>query len=120
MGASFMAITEFDGLGGHSYTNVAVAVRDVSANPNSTACAGGKRLCQGILASNADCFHSSGCKFGPKLINVNLSSTFDDYLNIHTRTQVLATISADRTRVKILDPRLNRDKGLPNDHPCER
>ena len=81
------AITEFGGLGGHTYDTVSVAVRDVSADPNSTACAGGRRLCDGILASNADCFHSSGCARGPKLFNVNLSSTFDDYLNVHTALQ---------------------------------
>jgi hypothetical protein len=53
-GASFMAITEFDGQGGHSYEGVAVEVRNVAADPLAM-CAGGKRLCQGILASNADC-----------------------------------------------------------------
>lgn len=26
--------------------------------------------------------HSSGCKHGPRLRNVTLSSTFDDYLNM--------------------------------------
>ena len=54
-GASFMAVTEFDGLGGHSYDGVAVKVRDVVVADPPAMCAGGQRLCQGILASNADC-----------------------------------------------------------------
>eukprot|EP01052_Picozoa_sp_SAG31_P000597 SAG31_NODE_17_length_35773_cov_25.999271_22_plen_116_part_00 len=53
-GASFMAVTEFDGEGGHSYDSVAVQLRDVASDPLAM-CAGGRRLCQGILASNADC-----------------------------------------------------------------
>jgi hypothetical protein len=111
-----------------------VKVRDVGANPQSM-CADGKRLCQGILASNADCFHSSGCKRGPSLTNVTLSSTFDDYLNVHTRSQLLvqlpppvpprpaaaaaaaALANMSSGGLIILDPRLNRDKGLPNDAP---
>lgn len=110
-----MAITEFDGTGSHSYTDVAVRVRDVSADPTAM-CADGTRLCQGILASNADCFHSSGVCLGPRLTRVELSSTFDDYLNIHSRTQVVSR-RLSGNRLTILDPRLERDKGLPNDHP---
>ena len=53
-GAPFMAVTEFDGQGGHTYERIAVRVRNVTADPLAM-CAGGKRLCQGILASNADC-----------------------------------------------------------------
>jgi hypothetical protein len=117
-GASFMAITEFDGEGGHSYTNVSVRVRDVPAdNASGALCASGQRLCHGVLASNADCFHSSGVKRGPRLRNVTLSSTFDDFLNIHTRTQLLAELGTGLHSVTILDPRLLRDKGLPNDGP---
>ena len=73
-----MAITEFGGGGGHSYTDVRVAVRGGTRAPGEL-CAGGRRLCAGILASNADCFHSSGVVAGPRLTRVELSSTFDDY-----------------------------------------
>ena len=72
-----MAITEFGGGGGHTYTDVRVAVRG-GTRPGEL-CAGGRRLCAGILASNADCFHSSGVVAGPRLTRVELSSTFDDY-----------------------------------------
>ena len=117
-GSTFMSITEFDGVGGHVYRNVRVVVRNVSNSDADTTCANGTRLCHGILASNADCFHSSGVKHGPKLYDVELSSTFDDYLNIHTRTQVVGQreIGA-QNRLTILDPRLKRDKGLANDAP---
>jgi len=50
------------------------------------------RLCFGILASNADAFHSSGCQVGPKLNNVTLSNNFDDFMNVHSRMQLLGDI----------------------------
>ena len=58
-----MAITEFDGQGGHSYDGIAVEVRNVASDPLAM-CAGGKRLCQGILASNADCCALCAYSFG--------------------------------------------------------
>ena len=67
-----MAITEFDGLGGHLYDNVRVVRREISnsSTDGSAAaradalCAGGTRACFGVIASNADAFHSSGVKVG--------------------------------------------------------
>ena len=70
-----------------------------------------------ILASNADAFHSSGVALGPRLTRVELSATFDDYLNIHSRAQVVSGRKNGTNRLTILDPRLARDRGLPNDAP---
>lgn len=56
--ASFMAITEFDGEGGHSYDNFRVVRRGV--DPDARCGRDGRRLCFGAVASNGDVFHSSG------------------------------------------------------------
>ena len=66
-GSSFMAITEFGGFGGHIYQDVKVARRsgDTAAEVPSRA--------HGLIASNADCFHSSAARDGPHLNNVELS-----------------------------------------------
>jgi hypothetical protein len=46
-GASFMAVTEFDGGGAHTYEDVRVAVRP-AVQPGAL-CAGGRRSCEGVL-----------------------------------------------------------------------
>ena len=74
------------------------------------------RLCFGILASNADAFHSSGCKVGPKLRNVTLSNNFDDFLNVHSRMQLLGDKLSPTTLI-ILDPRLAVAQSVPDDTP---
>ena len=43
-----------------------------SAAPGAV-CAGGRRLCAGVVASNADAFHSSGVRNGPRLLRVELA-----------------------------------------------
>ena len=122
-GSTFMAITEFGGRGGHRYQNVKVARRSSVPAANGTAmCAGRKRSCAGLIASNADAFHSSACRDGPHLDNVELSYCLDDFINVHTRVQAVglrrppATVGGGE-RLVLLDPRLSRDAGLPNDAP---
>ena len=82
-----MAITEFNGPGGHRYDNIRVVRRENNNNNNNknsataasdALCAGGTRACFGVIASNADAFHSSGVKAGPHLNNVELSYMLDD------------------------------------------
>ena len=138
-GASMMAITEFGGGGGHTYDAVQVVRRPLpppfSSAPASTAdaaatslCAGGRRACFGVIASNADAFHSSACRRGPRLSNVELSFCLDDFINVHTRVQVVGLLhrtphpaqgatGGRGQRLVLLDPRLSRDIGLPNDMP---
>ena len=84
--APFMAVTEFDGKGGHVYERVIVGRRIV---PDvHSRCAGGSRVCLAIVSSNADVFHSSGCRDGPRLTNASFSYALDDYFNCHSRAQV--------------------------------
>ena len=40
------------------------------------------RLCLGMIASNADIFHSSGVKRGPLLERCEFTVAMDDYLNV--------------------------------------
>ena len=126
-GASLFGVSEFDGLGSHVYENVWLGRRrgaaaaggagsgDAGAGPELCGRTPG-RLCFGILASNADAFHSSGCKHGPKLLNVTLSNNFDDFLNVHSRMQLLGDVLGP-TELMILDPRLQVAEGVPNDTP---
>ena len=75
-GASLFGLSEFDGGGGHRYDNVWLGRRkDISMTQLCGRAPG--RLCFGILASNADAFHSSGTKVGPSLNNVTLSNNFE-------------------------------------------
>jgi hypothetical protein len=85
-GASLFGLSEFDGGGAHQYTNVWLGRRRNSMTQLCGRAPG--RLCFGVLASNADAFHSSGCKRGAQLDNVTLSNNFDDFLNVHSRMQV--------------------------------
>ena len=96
-GAPGFAISEYDGEGGHSYFNVSVGRRHVNhrdgrdanrtnrANHpenasyyDSHAICGvsnptGGRLCLGLISSNNDALHSSGCKYGPSFTSGELS-----------------------------------------------
>lgn len=86
--ASLFGLSEFDGRGAHSYRNVFLGRRPVVPGSNKSLALCGRppgRLCWGVLASNADAFHSSGCKRGAQLINVTLSNNMDDFLNVHSR-----------------------------------
>ena len=73
--ASLFGLSEFDGGGAHKYEDVWLGRRRGVSMTQLCGRAPG-RLCFGILASNADAFHSSGCKVGPKLRNVTLSNNF--------------------------------------------
>jgi hypothetical protein len=89
-GASGFAITEYDGYGAHSYFNVSLGRRHHNHNHNHTAesmrnshnttnnmCGvsnpTGGRLCLGLISSNNDALHSSGCKYGPSFTHGELS-----------------------------------------------
>jgi len=72
LAASYMAITEFQGDGGNVYERVRVA-------PPSN---------DRPLGSNADGFHSSGAREGPRLDHVEIRNLFDDYFNVHTTAQL--------------------------------
>ena len=56
--------------------------------------------------SNADAFHSSGTRRGPSLSNVTLSNNMDDFLNVHSRMQLLGDVLSS-TELIILDPRMS-------------
>lgn len=99
---SLFGLSEFDGGGDHRYNNVWLGRR---RGVNMTQLCGRApgRLCFGVLSSNADAFHSSGVKVGAKLHNVTLSYNMDDFLNVHSRMQMLgAKLSA--TELIVLDP----------------
>ena len=90
-GAPGFAISEYDGYGNHSYFNVSLGRRHVNTTTVTTAGAvasssssspppppssndvnamcgvsnpTGGRLCLGLISSNNDGLHSSGCKYG--------------------------------------------------------
>ena len=129
--ASFMAVTEFDGKGSNRYSDLRVVRRNVTSasqlcattrkqpgHLRSPASAGG-RLCLGMVASNADIFHSSGVQRGPTLERCEFTVAMDDYLNIHSRAQLLVSrrASGPSTELLILDGRLTRDRGMHDDFP---
>ena len=83
--SSLFGLSEFDGRGGHRYTNVYLGRRMQAQPLNMTDLCGRApgRLCWSALVSSADAFHSSGCKKGATLRNVTLSNNLDDFLNVH-------------------------------------
>ena len=110
--ASLFGLSEFDGGGGHTWENIWLGRRTHLAGHQDTQLCGRPpgRLCFGVLASNADAFHSSGCKQGPTLRNVTLSNNFDDFFNLHSRLQMVGTVTSKHELV-ILDPRLEVARG---------
>lgn len=61
-GASLFGLSEFDGGGDHRYDNVWLGRRKHVSMSQLCGRSPG-RLCFGVLASNADAFHSSGAHF---------------------------------------------------------
>jgi hypothetical protein len=116
--SSLFGLSEFDGRGGHHYTNVYLGRRQYAQPLDMTDLCGRApgRLCWSALVSSADAFHSSGCKFGAKLHNVTLSNNLDDFLNVHSRMQLLGD-KLSPTELIILDPRMATASGEPNDVP---
>jgi hypothetical protein len=116
---SYMGVTEFDGIGGHAYERVRV-VRRAGLRSASDLCdtASGRspRLCLAVVSCNADVFHSSGCRDGPSLRNVSFSYAMDDYLNVHSRAQLVAA-RISPTSLLVVDPRLARDDSVADDSP---
>ena len=49
------------------------------------------RLCLGMIASNADVFHSSGVRRGPTVEGCEFTVAMDDYFNVHSRAQLLVS-----------------------------
>eukprot|EP01048_Picozoa_sp_COSAG05_P018163 COSAG05_NODE_2607_length_2846_cov_13.463497_1_plen_536_part_00 len=108
-GAPGFAVSEYDGYGNHSYFNVSLSRRHVQRNHSSSGGGGGGgedyyydaqsmcgttnptggRLCLGMIASNNDGLHSSGCQFGPTFERGELSYCLDDWINVHSRTQIV-------------------------------
>ena len=116
-GATAFAITEYDGGGGHSYRNVSVGRRGGGVDREAICGRGlpsGGRLCFGAIASNNDAFHSSGAKLGPTFVDGELSYCLDDYVNIHSRAQVVFRRESD-TSLLVIDPRLAYSAGVPDD-----
>jgi hypothetical protein len=117
---SSMAVTEFDGRGGNVYGAVNVVRRRVPTDAAlANSCGPAKdRVCLATVASNADVFHSSGCRRGPTVPNRNCEFLYalDGYLNVHTRTQV-ATRHSGRGTVVVADPRLRLDRSVADDFP---
>ena len=122
-GAPGFAITEYDGYGGHSYFNVSVGRRRsqgedrhhtdaICGSSNPT----GGRSCFGLIASNNDALHSSGCKYGPTFTQGVLSYCLDDWVNIHSRAQVVFN-KTDARHLTIIDPRLSSAASAPDDFP---
>ena len=75
-GGATEAIVEAGGEGAHTYRNVRL-VRRKGRDPVR------------LLAANADGFHSTCVRVGPKLIDSELSFTGDDLLNIHSRMSLV-------------------------------
>jgi hypothetical protein len=124
-GAPGFALTEYDGNGGHSYFNVTVGRRHAAAGAAHTydadAMCGttnptGGRLCLGMIASNNDALHSSGCKYGPVFSRGELSYALDDWINIHSRAQVVLE-RTDARHLVVIDPRLKYAVSVPDDFP---
>jgi hypothetical protein len=119
-GAPGFAITEYDGYGQHSYFNVSVGRRhefNATPPPSGTSPHGataaalcgtsnptGGRLCLGLISSNNDALHSSGCKYGPSFASGELSYCLDDWVNVHSRGQVVFQRLGVR-RLVMIDPR---------------
>ena len=117
-GAPGFAITEYDGRGGHSYYNVSVGRR---RGANRDAMCGlsnptGGRLCLGLVASNNDALHSAGCRRGPSFVAGELSYCLDDFVNIHSRAQVVLE-RLDARHLVMIDPRLNFGTSVRDDFP---
>ena len=66
----------------------------------------GGRLCLGLIASSNDALHSSGCKHGPSFSSGELSYCLDDWVNVHSRAQIVLQ-RLDARRLTMIDPRLN-------------
>jgi hypothetical protein len=72
--ASYMAVVEFQGDGGNVYERLSIVPRNTTR----------------VLASNADGFHSSGMRAGPRLVNVEIRNLLDDYFNVHNTFGIAA------------------------------
>ena len=115
--APYMAVTEFDGVGGHVYERVTVGRRrGIASATDLCGRHSSPRVCLALVSSNADVFHSSGCRDGPRLTNVSFSYAMDDYFNVHSRAQVVATRLTDISLL-VIDPRLSKDDAIADDSP---
>lgn len=83
-----MGFLEVGGLGKNRYTNVSIQR---------------KRGSPGLIALNADGFHSSDVGVGPILEDSEISFTGDDFLNIHNKMKIVCKILSS-TMLAIVDP----------------
>ena len=83
-----MGFLEMMGEGGHLYRNVSIVRK-----PGS----------QGLMALNADGFHSNSVRVGPTLENSEISFTGDDHLNIHASMLVVCK-AMKPNQLAIIDP----------------
>lgn len=119
-GAPGFAITEYDGEGAHSYLNVSLGRRRRVKPPTELCGIGnptGGRECVGMIASNNDGLHSSGTKFAPSFLNGEISYCLDDFINIHSRAQVVFDHTADARHMIIIDPRLDYAASTADEFP---
>ena len=87
-GGGNMGFLEEHGPGGNLYSHVAIKRR-----PNSP----------GLMALNADGFHSDGVGIGPTLTDSEISFTGDDFVNVHNRMQVICKKLSNGS-LAIVDP----------------
>ena len=73
-GGGNMGFLETDGPGGNLYSHVAIRR---------------KPAWDGLMALNADGFHSSDMGVGPTLVDSQISFTGDDFVNVHNRMKVI-------------------------------
>lgn len=59
---------------------------------------------EGLMALNADGFHSDGVGVGPTLEDSVITFTGDDFLNIHNRMQVVCEVLDGNRAITIVDP----------------
>ena len=83
-----MGFLEMMGDGGHLYRNVSIVRK-----PGS----------RGLMALNADGFHSNSVRVGPTLENSEISFTGDDHLNIHASMLVVCK-GIKPNQLAIIDP----------------
>jgi hypothetical protein len=118
-GAPCFAITEYDGFGQHSYLNVTVGRRPNSRHQPNAMCGlsnpTGGRLCLGLISSNNDALHSSGCKHGPSFRGGELSYCLDDFVNVHSRAQVV--FKRESNSLVVIDPRLIYSRTVHDEYP---
>lgn len=95
--AADMTFLENLGGGGNVY-------RDCNIRRRTWPAGAGSRYAPRLLASNSDGFHSMSAGLGPTLEDSELSFIADDFLNVHNRLMLLASIDPATSSAMIVDP----------------